>query len=1063
MLDKKGLEAIIETNTITGNRLNNAITNQQNNRKIGYSYMLDNIRGTLTNDLYDKQCALNGKIKDIYQKRNEIYGNMITALTARYYSEKLVSTQSKLVNMKTIVASLNTSDRNDSSLEKALTAVQSICTIETGKDSTDIQGYIDTLHSHGNTFYDTFSNMKSALGYSELDISSNGSIVGADNMYIIKDDDITITTVFKSNKSNLTATDIIYYNDSLNPDATISADVTITTNNDIIIQDGTSEDPYLIYSYSDARNYSMLDTSTNTTKKFKLMQDINLDKDCDNISGSIDLNGHNITIYGRNLKISNASINGTGSIIIYNTYSYSYPIVTNTNIDTNTNIKLVAATIASDIVIKNNNYVPLYLTLGDSTCSVDGCYVEFKSNGVGTAFENEMFKILYETGTGTTTCAEYEYNYNDNDDKDCGKLKATENAHKDGNYSFFRNVYVPKVFSIEPTDPTPDITNSIITAGKTIHHISDSKITCSDNIYKVIYTDNMDIFTYTKNGSVTINKSEELYNNWKTTIKEASDNTEKKEYNFFKSFSKQGSSTATLKKLNIYNNDSLNSTGEYFRILIFLAKLSTCNKILVSRELKNASNGAYSSFDELYKLCNELLALIDDVSESLTNDISDYTDYLNDYINSYSAVEAYRESNDEKYSTTYTENLSTIFQQVQSQYSLLNNEELSSENVDISSIASESEFQTYLEAFQHESLLLITAFVSSLLSLTKYIEGYTLFFGSDNKYADELENTIKIFNKGFTTNPNSSSYIFRYNSGIRNYETWKDELSKYTNDGVYGLTQLYIAQELGINMLSLPLNNNSDENTLLTMLVNDVIIRMYKKNLFINTLSSKIDEFSYEKALNNTYNIYISETAKYEVIPSVITDIIQDVSKLNNLDVSSILLNVEDPINTSIGTYLDLILIKYIFKDRIADNILSRINSLGSALESSYKNFKVLLLRYHFYKVVRELKKTLSEDTETNITFDNGSAILLYGSDDMFVSAKELLSKYIAVWLFKYYSEYSGRSALTYLGSNDLLKYLYKTDSITNLSNAVDTNKTWLENIKDKILELWNNFVNFIF
>ena len=344
---------------------------------------------------------------------------------------------------------------------------------------------------------------------------------------------------------------------------------------------------------------------------------------------------------------------------------------------------------------------------------------------------------------------------------------------------------------------------------------------------------------------------------------------------------------------------------------------------------------------------------------------------ITDYLQSITYIEAMRATEDSSYDTTYTTNIKSMLETLAGYISVIT----SGYEAD----GLEDPYKNalkYIMLIESESDSLIIGLVESIKLINREIDNYQIFHDmSSGNYGNKLYKICQsvsdvLADDNYANNANSSSFNLTVPT-IRPFKVWLDTFDRYTNDGAISIAQIYLSQELCINVLKLKVSNNTITNKTLKSLVTDILLRSCKKKLLCTTDGKiiNIQALSYEDELINDYGIQVVEDAPYEDIAFQLTSLDPNLGILNSLDVTDNLLNPDEDLSkiTKLTNMIELDMIKYILSDSVPTNIISRVSTIDRCLNTCNKNFKTLLFEYHFRKVVEMIINVAKNNSNSTI------------------------------------------------------------------------------------------------
>lgn len=449
---------------------------------------------------------------------------------------------------------------------------------------------------------------------------------------------------------------------------------------------------------------------------------------------------------------------------------------------------------------------------------------------------------------------------------------------------------------------------------------------------------------------------------------------------------------------------------------------------------------------------NNLKSMISSFNETSEDTRSNLLNESTDVINKRTYIETYRQSSDSNYNSDLCSNLETLFQGVISSVSLM--------GADTGLDSFKEDLEEYRTLLDLETRTLIIGITSSISKLNYEIDNFSMVHSLEDNYKDSFTKMIDAFLRAFSQKPLSSG------RGYRSFaDQWMSGIRPFTRDSISELAQLYINQEIGINLLGVGMKDRDDYKVSIRSLVNDLIIRMYKKHLIQNKngVPIVIKEIDNEYDLLHSYGIFVSPDAAYEAVDYNITKLIPMLKELDDINVEDILLDSTSYLITekNIDYLIESAILIYLLEEKRSNGVLSRIRYLKTLLNDSIKNFKTLLVEYHFMKVLERLSRhDLSEET----TILDGIQSDIKSLTDL-EDIESRLKKYISVWQFRYYSEFSETgSILRFLGtiSDDITKFLYNFSDAQYQRTTAD-DRSIAEKVLTSVKMLWSSITNWLF
>lgn len=1033
--------------------------------------------------LIEKEEDVKKKVQDLYDNRIVLYENLLTSIFGVYYSRLLINAIRAYINNQETLKVLSSS--SDSKLSILLTEIEDnlviLSSINFNNRSSNGDGtnnplsvsMLEKLKDSGDKLLEAFDELKNLLGFPELEMDENGKLKGLGQLYTFSTESIKGTVEFKKKEGEGFDTKQLPDNYNLiernNGEDSLCAEINIEVKKDINIEDGTEKNPFIIRQESDFDQLAESDFD----EYFKLENDITIKKGKRFIiNGNLDGNGHTITL-SKHSKIvfKSGKLKGSLNVIAKPSFRFFFifPIITKINVEFGYAFSLddgAKLNVYMDFT-KYNNFNKRLLFLIPNinnflTLKVIGTTLE-------DYIENINFFFKYD-GNSIKRWKKDSHSINRNlinyEEDEVGK-----DLHLGKRRRNFNNKKITRLTTAFPSLARTEVKNMILEKGK--------KLTLSGDIEKIdeiLYIRDMADSESSPNrvgydflgGRYRLNLKEMKYSY------EIDDTEYVDIYPFYK-FSK-----VSLRRF--YERDENEDTDG---------------------QNQNANNNDYDALENAtgpIKLLGEMADLVHDINEyegneddltitttTLTTKLSklrksilsqeSYTavyltnnlDLIKSNIQTFQYLEQQRQSEDSHYNTDFTGSLNSGFTDVYSGLeSAMALEDKNGTKADCSSILLNSEM------ILQESKNLIIGLIESIIMLNKTIENYLLIYNFSSAYGDclaEILDKTSTIIKNLNGTTSSSFTVINYNN-IRVFSDWKYNLQKYTEDNNQSISQIYIAQELGLNSLGFSLNSKETISIFLKYLVTDAIIRSYKKGLFKNDTSKVDDIFLFEEKLEENYNLTVTLDANYELINPRLTEKIIDLEMFNDLDLSPILngyyvLNSTDSSTRKtdilkIENLVKLIFIKYIFSDNARGNeVILRISELSEIFRNTGKNFKNTLLEYYYAKVIREIYKIADENETTIFSSDDLSILNKYIiSEDDFNYMGYSINKYIAVYIFNdYLKNKAGGTILQYVGSNGLLEFLYKNkEKFTEIELEDKT----LITITELVKKIWDNDLKII-
>lgn len=1015
--------------------------------------LLETVTSTFST-VFLKRKELDGIMDDLYSRRLLCYENLLTTYLGAFYYNMINLKYSEALDYDKLQNTFDVT-LNDKFIEN-LDAMYRVAVVKTDISNTSVTfspTELQLIKRYAKYFYDLYEDIKESAGLENTSVTYEG-MKGFSEIQVFSSPESKVkgSIQFTSN-----GTDVETIEDVSNIDG---IKVNVIATQDMIIQDGSKEYPFIINKNSD---FTDIYLNRGYRSYFKLNCDVNLTFGDLDLNANLDGNGHVITYSGisiktgkttelKNLKIKatsiidvNVSLGGTiENVDIFFTNSSVFPNLLGILVNATSTFECLKTDGEADIssITNLNIYSTSYIPRGLDFKKKFKVTKVSDTNDAGEEMENSShYKVEFDNDSNgdnilipsrsskvakaIVSVSSYDYIFKDTVILTESLSLDTENQ-EDTNYKLFKNADGTTVMKF---DNTLLQNFEIVTLTTKIHPEGDKSgedtVDCTHSVNIAPIFDKL-----------TFNKSNGEYKLDAATVDVLSPQA------------------ATLK--------SLADISSYYFIEEKIAKY----KFKKDEEEIRMNNDA----DLIYKLLLDISALrynVDKAAESAAECKKVSLDYVTDMIQSFSHIEGLRAEKDSFYDTTYSTNLSTVFEMLGSYISMMNNDYGTEEVID-----AKEEANKYVSMIGSEINTLVLGLTQSIILLNKELDNYLVFHDIESTHGKNLVKAAKTFSDVLLgLKDEGATFKVIAPAAIRSYDNnWSIPFGRYSNDGASGLAQLYMSQELGINLLGLSVSDTSTVNSSIKSIVNDIILRMYRKKLLVkNGKILWMEELDYERILANEYNISVNEDAPYESVTPQLGELDSKFLFLNNIDVTDILLN--DKSYLIMDDHLNLILemnfIEYILSKPNASEALLKVRLINDVFKSCKRNFKTLLMEYHFRNVLKKIVKT-SEGTNSILNPIIGE-ISEYSSTS---EVEELIKKYIAVWMFNYFSQYSeSGSILRFMdpGSNEIVQFLYNYSN-TKFMNEFSAGTTfWKEAVqflKDactKVKDLWNNLIDWIF
>lgn len=1033
---------------------------------------------SITSNIKNDYSMVYDDFEELLTTRNGYYENLITATLANYFLNNLTSNAEQYEIVKGTLVDIDISDAstplasNINEVKTGLTTLNSFIS-ETDDPTTEIvisdavKPLLEKLKPVGASIKNTADKIKTNLGYPNLEIN-NGKVSGIPHVYNFKADRVKGTYKFYQKKPDSDPVDYTDLDESKmieNTTATnkteadyfVDIDMEITTK--IKVEDGGTNSSYKIHSFDDAKEKGLFTNVVDGTIKFEIYNDffipnggkikkVKLGNNIESAEGSV----HNLTFVGDARKVF---FEGTFKNLnfIFNTEK---PVITfgaYCSFD-NVNFYFNAGSFP-DIVVYGNTLTQ-YLKRENKTIQVGD---EEPKTFVGIAFEKlTWYQYSNKDETVLFPCKNFSYK----------KENIYENTLKnaiDDKYNYYENVEINIDYAAIPDEvPETEDDSKTCSEGEKIQWAKCPVLKSSSNegdflIDATQFGSDLKIYYSGSNNSYTTNLSKCRYK--QTTPFDGLEAITLTRLNSEDLDDENNNTNETTTENNLNNssnknpqadrknkNSIVNSLPENFQTIYYMYrvsdKLTNIDSITTEEQLKTTINTANN---DLYKLETLLESLADNLKEKSTIIVN----ALNSAAQSFQYLESQRKILDTNYNTDFGG--SGIINDISQLPSITQTMLSGTTEIDVSTLS--ANLSSSVASAKSDVREAIVGLTQSISLLDDIIDNYDSLFDPYSNYfltIDSIlsytEQAIKSLNSLDEVNGYSTIKI----SGIRNYSVWKNNIKQYTNDDYYNLARLYIGQELGLNSIS----NLTDsyENIYLLNFVDTALMNSRKKNLFINnTSTTKV--FEYEEYLFNSYSLKISDECGYESIPTNITNTVNDISELNYINISEILLNNQDLFDNQISNYLKLAITKYLFNNNFnAYSLIDKAQILNNLLEKANNNFKLMYLKYIFKLVIQEIIK-ISEN-KNSILYGKTEYLnnIIFDISDI----RAALIRYQVVWLF--------RNALADINLNykimraihpEMFDYLINQSTITIKEVILENDLTFTDKILEKIRNLWNN------
>lgn len=1010
--------------------INSKIYNDLKSDKISDSTKILNELNTVHNEMASLRDDLDKCMTALYKERVRLYENLLTTCLARYYYE--ISKDALDESLRAERIRLYTDPTINPEMVKKLNEMSIMCTQLSDssllqvdpnndelKESNDIKfnsTIINNIKSLSNYFNNLYNDIKSSVDLDETFITKTG-VTGLKKVYKIGGSESQIEGMIRFYNSSNTEVDII-------KDGAIdvkSIRLNLNAKTDIILQEGSENNPYIINNEKDFRRY----TRSSSKKHFKLGKDLSvtlLGKV--RFAGNLDGDGHSLKIIGGDILLPAGSTVKNLKLMVVSAVTDVLDItdriidlkgsMENVDIFTHGDRKVIPTPpfiVKSDIKIISDDID------GMSVVSLKNVTLRIPNNKTGcdVKISEAYVKASYKIEEGQ-------------EQKD---ILCLENSDE----------MITEVFSLEPdkgngfkgSNKTYEAKN--ISAGENI--IYDETLTYDESSGYFIDSDSL------STSKIAIEMSKDLKS--KITFKLIMYETKPEESN---DENDSGGSTYIPYEIDLV--ESINGTEFDCSSTLFSYKYGDMDISVMSNELEFfmllGKVASYLFIDDKIKDCNNdadknlliytlgvdianLREILDIVTEDLSNKKADSLDKISKITQSLTTIDGFRATNDSNFDSSLTTNLSSLLNDVSSFSGMI------SMGLDISDVIDvQSKVSSSLKLVEDETNVLAMTIAESIIKVNSVIDNFLGIHAVDNLAGNALKNAaVSYANAIYSTLDQDNMSIAP--GHIRLFSDWREDFEMYSADGISALSQLYMVQELCINVINFEIDSNDRVNIALKSIVNNILLSMYKKKLlFSGGQMVIIEELEYEKELVNDHNIQVSENAPYEIINPVIGDMDKNLKLLNTFDTMELIFDsstFDDPSN-KFNKLFSMSISKYIFKDSIPYNIMERIRLLHSNFTTCVKNFKTILLEFYFRSFLKRILNISSSDTNSIIYNYNKELSEYIETDEI----KDILEKYSAVWKFNFIARYSPVSSiLNVLESQQggIKRFLYnRSGSITD-------------------------------
>lgn len=344
--------------------------------------------------------------------------------------------------------------------------------------------------------------------------------------------------------------------------------------------------------------------------------------------------------------------------------------------------------------------------------------------------------------------------------------------------------------------------------------------------------------------------------------------------------------------------------------------------------------------------------------------------------------------------------------------------------------------------------------------ITTIIDQYTPFFSNSldpsTKNNINLKKDLSIFYSLSSTSKTPSFISFP--KRIRSYAEWDIGMAKYSNDGIYNLSLIYIGYELMKNLIDDDELNSEylDRSCQLVSfaLRNGLSKSLWKKELFDPDyiVMSEYEGILWEKA-----QVKVIENPKNEHVLASLTNIAPSISILNNLDISSLYNGTIDIQDAEYKRIIDILSMFFIKDISNTNNMVNTATSIMDVFNRTDLNFKMLIAKRAFIAALKKLNDKSTGNNEYSYILANIDTL---NESTGFYGVDELIMMYHVVWLFKYSIN---TEMINYINENNnsgksLIEYLNQPKE--DISVFKDEKELTTKIDKNKIRDLWQKLVN---
>lgn len=1012
----------------------------------------DELRNSI-DKIISKREEVKDNVSSLYIIRNIAYENLLSSIIGNYYATKLINNIDAYKKARAVLKEID-SDNQDSKILQIIDELTNNLIVLDVTTVLDTQyKLIENIKKLAAELEAIFDSLKDDLGFKDLEIGEDGSLKGLGQVYSVS------TNLFKGTIEFYKENDMgekeklpdDFNISEIKDEDDIKSSVELELLKDITIEDGTEANPYLIYNVSDFQRF--LDSDYGVY--YRLMSDINFTSGGRFlINSNLDGNGHTITLSGSFSRLDFTSGILKGSLNIVAKPSFSrfllIPILKRINV-------LFGKTFSIDDSGSLNIYLDLSAYNNASRFSLALIDVnDFLSiTTQGMTIEDSIDRVNFFFNYDGSYWDKNEYTVNkrllDYEDDDGGK-------HLSGTTKNFNKTQIKKVTTLNFSSDG-SATNSIIKKGTVI------------SVSGTVFLDNGELAVKANDEAEDSVNRVYFYPSGTTFLCKVNNVMHSYEddngvtYNFYPFFD------FNEVQMIRFDGSSPDEAAGALKMLsdmamIIILKNLTIEELARLKEIKEQTEGEEAFLRDYDEILDRLASLKQSLiaeSESLKQSLAVLLDNISGSIQTFQYIEQQRQAEDSSYNSDYTSNISGKFTDVFGLVSQI----LSLEgDADIDNIFENIEATSGI--LRQECVNLVLGLSESIVMLNKTIEDYLLLFdlteNYGNMFLDILETTASIVQKLHSLS--SSGFKVMVYGPLRHFGGWRNGLTKYTNDGIFGLGQIYIGQEFGLNSIKSGIHSDDTLSVILKYLVNDSIIRSFKKDLYIGNFDKVDDIFFYEETLEKEYGVIVNIDANYEVLNPILTAKVQGLKVFNDIDLEDILSGTtasetvdanKQAYNLEIGNLLEMIFIKYLFSNN-SEDVTLKITELFNIFDVSNKNFRNILVEYHFKKLVAKIISISEKNIDTEeVIFSKDQLVLLKKYNINTNELKDIIQKYVAVWMFKYYVYYeAGGSILHYIGEDGLLEYLYRHEVYIP---AAQTKETAWQDIVSFIKDVWDKLV----